>query len=212
MKSFKYLFYCLFSIFVFNSCSVILNFQDLPNPKGEYIIGTDLFDWEDKFRDEWFTKDKIDTRKITVQIWYPASEKSDSLYPYMDFPEIRVKSISKRINQPKGLVKPISTVKGNSYYKAPPIDEKFPLLLFSHGFGGYKTQNSIAIEALVSQGYVVASVDHTHDANITIFQDGNIINYNSEVLDNVPDNKFWDIRLPQVNTRSDKKLSHLSNV
>ena len=203
MKSFKYLFYCLFSIFVFNSCSVILNFQDLPNPKGKYIIGTELFDWEDKFRDEWFTKDKIDTRKITVQIWYPASEKSDSLYPYMDFPEIRVKSISKRINQPKGLVKPISTVKGNSYYKAPPIDKKFPLLLFSHGFGGYKTQNSIAIEALVSQGYVVASVDHTHDANITIFQDGNIINYNSEVLDDVPDNEFWDIRLPQVNTRSD---------
>ena len=70
---------------MFNSCSLILNFQDLPKPKGEYIIGTDVFMWEDTYRDEWFTKDKIDTRKIVVQIWYPASEKSDSLYPYMDY-------------------------------------------------------------------------------------------------------------------------------
>ena len=55
MKSFKYLFYCSFSILVFNSCSVILNFKDLPTPPGNYIVGTDIFDWEDKFRDEWFT-------------------------------------------------------------------------------------------------------------------------------------------------------------
>ena len=63
----------------FTSCSLILNFQDLPKPKGEYIIGTDIFNWEDTYRDEWFTKDKIDSRKIVVQVWYPASEKSDSL-------------------------------------------------------------------------------------------------------------------------------------
>ena len=78
MKSLLYLFF-----FLFSSCSLILNFRDLPKPEGEYIIGTDVFTWEDTYRDEWFTKDKIDTRKIVVQVWYPASEKSDSLYPYM---------------------------------------------------------------------------------------------------------------------------------
>ena len=117
------------SLFLFSSCSLILNFRDLPKPEGQYIIGTDVFTWEDTYRDEWFTKDKIDTRKIVVQIWYPASEKSDSLYPYMDNADIRIQSISERIGKGKGLIKPASQVKTNTYYKAKPIDEKFPLRL-----------------------------------------------------------------------------------
>ena len=202
MKIFKYLFYCLFIILIFNACSVILNFQDLPTPPGKYIVGTDVFDWEDKFRDEWFTKNKIDTRKIVVQIWYPASEKSDSLYPYMDYPEIRINSISKRIDKPKGFVKPAGSINGNSYFKAKPVNEKFPLIVFSHGLGGYKTQNSIAIETLVSQGYIVIAPDHTYDANITIFSDGSTIDYDSELPRDVSEQEFWNVRIPQINTRA----------
>ena len=185
-----------------NSCALILDFQDLPKPIGKYIIGTDVFDWEDKYRDEWFTPNKIDSRKISVQIWYPAIEKSDSLYPYLDHPELRIEAIANQINQSKNLVKPVTNVKGNSYYKAKPISKKFPLILFSHGFGGYKTQNMIAIEALVSRGYIVISADHTHDANITIFKNGNIVDHNFDILNNVPKEKFWDIRIPQINTRA----------
>ena len=79
-------------ILLFNSCALILDFQDLPKPIGDYSIGTDVFDWEDKYRDEWFTPNKIDSRKISVQIWYPAIEKSDSLYPYLDYPELRIEN------------------------------------------------------------------------------------------------------------------------
>ena len=189
-------------ILLFNSCALILDFQDLPKPIGNYIIGTDVFDWEDKYRDEWFTPNEIDSRKISVQIWYPAIEKSDSLYPYLDHPELRIEAIANQINQSKNLVKPVTNVKGNSYYKAKPINKKFPLILFSHGFGGYKTQNMIAIEALVSRGYIVISADHTHDANITIFKNGNIVDHNFDILNNVPKEKFWDIRIPQINTRA----------
>jgi len=202
MKSIKYLLYYLSIALLCTSCSIILNFQDLPEPKGKYIIGTDLFDWEDTFRDEWFTKDKIDTRKIVVQIWYPASEKSDSLYPYMDYPNIRINTLAERINKPKGLIKPASEVEGNSYYKATPIKEKFPLIIFSHGLGGYKTQNSIAIEALVSQGYIVIAPDHTYDASITIFSDEKTIDFQSGLENTVSPEEFWNVRIPQINTRA----------
>tara|TARA_Y100000590_G_scaffold433704_1_gene551050 strand:+ start:723 stop:1865 length:1143 start_codon:yes stop_codon:yes gene_type:complete len=202
MKLKTSIFLYLAIILMFTSCSLILNFQNLPEPEGQYIVGTDIFDWEDTYRDEWFTKDKIDTRKIVVQIWYPASEKSDSLYPYMDYPNIRINSISKRINQPKGFVKPVEKIKGNSYYKAKPINNKFPLVIFSHGLGGYKTQNSIAIEMLVSQGYIVIAPDHTYDANITIFNDGTIIDYQSDLPNNATPEEFWNVRLPQINTRA----------
>ena len=187
---------------MFNSCSLILNFQDLPKPKGEYIIGTDVFMWEDTYRDEWFTKDKIDTRKIVVQIWYPASEKSDSLYPYMDYQNLRIESIANRIGKSKAFIKPVGGVEGNSYFKAKPIDQKFPLILFSHGLGGYKTQNSINIESLVSQGYIVVAPDHTYDATITLFPDGTTAEFKAELPNDISPDEFWENRIPQLNTRS----------
>ena len=194
-------FYISISLFIC-SCSLILNFQDLPKPTGPHIIGTEVFTWEDTFRDEWFTKDKIDTRKIVVQIWYPATEPSDSLFPYMDYSDLRIKSIAERIDKSENFVKPISKITGNSYHKAKPINKKFPIVLFSHGLGGYKTQNTINIEALVSKGYIVIAPDHTYDATITIFEDGSSIDFKSGLPDEITPEEFWDVRIPQINTRS----------
>ena len=202
MRVIRKILFSLFILLIFNSCSLILNFQDLPKPKGEYIIGTDLFMWEDTYRDEWFTKDKIDSRKIVVQIWYPASEKSDSLYPYLDNRNLRIEAISKRIGKSKVFIKPIGNVKGNSYFKAKPVDKKFPLIIFSHGLGGYKTQNSINIESLVSKGYIVVAPDHTYDANITVYPDGTTVEFKSGLPDDISHDEFLDIRIPQLNTRA----------
>ena len=62
-----------FSLFI-TSCSMILNFKDLPDPNGSYYIGTETFTWEDSFRDEWFTKDKIDNyflKEVTMFLSNP---------------------------------------------------------------------------------------------------------------------------------------------
>ena len=203
MRNFNKILFPLLILIIFNSCSLILNFQDLPTPKGEYIIGTDVFMWEDTYRDEWFTKDKIDTRKIVVQIWYPASEKSDSLYPYMDHQNLRIESIANRIGKSKAFIKPVGGVEGNSYFKAKPIDQKFPLILFSHGLGGYKTQNSINIESLVSQGYIVVAPDHTYDATITVYPDGSTAEFKAGLPNDISPDEFWENRIPQLNTRSE---------
>ena len=203
MRNFNKILFSLFILIIFNSCSLILNFQDLPKPKGKYIIGTDVFMWEDTYRDEWFTKDKIDTRKIVVQIWYPASEKSDSLYPYMDHQNLRIESIANRIGKSKAFIKPVGGVEGNSYFKAKPIDQKFPLILFSHGLGGYKTQNSINIESLVSQGYIVVAPDHTYDATITVYPDGSTAEFKAGLPNDISPDEFWENRIPQLNTRSE---------
>tara|TARA_Y100001960_G_C14697969_1_gene840029 strand:+ start:298 stop:1455 length:1158 start_codon:yes stop_codon:yes gene_type:complete len=205
---YKITLYALFCFFIY-SCSVIIPLNNLPEPKGEYLIGTDIFSWEDTSRDEWFTKNKIDSRKIVVQIWYPAKEVSDSLYPYMDNAEIRLKALSKQLGVPEFAMKHAKDIKGNSYFKATPFsNKKFPLILFSHGLGGTKTQNSINIEELVSNGYIVVAPDHTYDASITIFDDGTKKEFDSglpvsELEGNIVTEKvFWETRLPQINTRA----------
>ena len=102
-----------FFTFFFYSCSIIIPLNDLPKPEGDYVIGTDIFNWEDTSRDEWFTKDKIDSRKIVVQVWYPAETKSDSIYPYMANADVRIEAISKQIGVPKSFMKKIKTIEGN---------------------------------------------------------------------------------------------------
>ena len=77
------------------------------------------------------------------------------------------------------------------------------MLLFSHGLGGMKNQNSIQIEALVQQGYIIVAPDHAYDANITVFNDGTIADFRSGSEGIHTEDQFWEYRLPQLQTRTD---------
>ena len=69
----KKIFLYIVSIVFIQNCSVFIPLRNLPNPDGEYIVGTDIIILEDKNRFETFTKETDDYRKIIVQIWYPAT-------------------------------------------------------------------------------------------------------------------------------------------
>jgi hypothetical protein len=47
-----------------------------------------------------------------------------------------------------------------------------PLALYSPGLGGNRDSSTVLVEQLVSRGYVVATIDHTHDASQVEFPDG----------------------------------------
>ena len=51
-------------------------------------------------------------------------------------------------------------------------ENHYPILLFSHGFNGFRNQNTFQVEELASQGYIVLSIDHTFDAAATVFPGG----------------------------------------
>ena len=76
---------CALILILFNGCSVLIPFKNLPKPDGSYSIGTDVFIMEDKNRSEFFTDDTSDYRKIIVQVWYPSIVLTDSIYPYLDY-------------------------------------------------------------------------------------------------------------------------------
>ena len=53
--------------------------------------------------------------------------------------------------------------------------ERFPVLVFSHGYTGFPAQNTPQMEELASRGYVVLSLSHTYDAGATVFPDGRVV-------------------------------------
>ena len=193
-------------IILFQNCS--LTFKNLPKPKSLYLVGTNTFTFEDHSRKEWFTEEEEDNRKIVVQVWYPAESKSDSLNPYMDNFDIKQEYIVQQLNIPKHLIKGLKNIKTNSFYDAKIINQEFPVVIFSHGLGGTKIQNSINIEALASSGYIVIAIDHSYDAFLTIFNNGESAEFKSglplhELKDKtVTEEIFWKTRLPQINTRA----------
>ena len=193
----------------FNACSIKL--KNFPEPTGRYKIGTDTFVFEDRSRLEWFTEKEDDYRTIAVQMWYPSENVSDSLFPYIDH-KIKMEHIAEQLNVSTKMLSGLEKVKTNSYFQSPIINKEFPVILFSHGLGGTKTQNSINIENLVSNGYIVIAVDHSYDALVTVLND-NIADFRSDPgwnteVDEVTEEEFWNVRLPQINTRA-KDISYL---
>ena len=196
-------------ILLFYNCSFIISLNDLPEPSGTLNVGTEIYYWTDESREEWFTEEVGDKRKIVAQIWYPTTSCSDeSVYSYVDDPKLRIKAIAKRLDIPKILLSDLKNVNSNACLNAPIMKNnygKFPLVIFSHGLGGMKVQNSIQIEDLVSNGYIVIAPDHAYDANITIFEDKSTADFKSGYPSsnvNITPEQFWKVRLPQINTRA----------
>ena len=175
----------------------------LPSPQGRDFVGTEIFHWVDSSRKEWFTKEKsTDYREIMAQIWYPgSSHQNKKVEPYMDFIKLRSKTIAAAGNLPSFFPSHLNLVKTNSYLKIPCRNEKdgLPTVVFSHGITGSRHLHQALFEHLSSNGYVVVALDHSYDCNLTIFPDGRVADYRSEITGH-PDS--IKIRNQQIMTRT----------
>ena len=175
----------------------------MPAPEGDFSIGSETFHWVDSSRLEWFTDENDnDVREIMVQAWYP-SENSDSIgtNSYMDFMNLRSKTLASAGKIPAFLPSHLDMISTNTRNDVACSNklEKYPVLIFSHGITGSRHLHQILFEHLASKGYIVFALDHSFDANLTIFPDGKIADYRSEITGH-PDSVL--IREKQINTRA----------
>ncbi len=172
----------LFALLLFSSCSVIVykvaDIQDINSVTGKYKIGTKRFLFIDSTRTNWYLEDyNKDFRKLMVQVWYPAKiEVYDKKSSYIDNQSALTHTIKNQgYGVPKILSDQIGSIECNSWEEPVPLlGNNFPILIFSHGHGGLRTQNTNQVEELVSHGYVVIAMDHTYDAGFVEFLDGEV--------------------------------------
>ena len=176
---------------------------NLPEPGGDFDVGTNTFHWVDSSRLEWFTnEDPDDLRQIMVQAWFPGKNQSNNKpEPYLDFIDLRAKTLASAGNIPEFFPSHLNYILTNSYKEIPLIesDSLFPILIFSHGITGSRHLHQVMYEYLASRGYVVIAPDHSYDANITIFPNLNYADYRSDITGH-PDSVH--IRSMQMNTRA----------
>jgi hypothetical protein len=140
----------------------------LPKPSGKYFVSVHYLHFTDENRIELFDNDLNRKREITVKGWYPTDEKSGSA-PYLLNADFAVKyrmmpEMFRDLKTNSGRDLPVSTK-----------EKKFPVLIFSHGFGEHFSQNSILMEELASHGYIIFSIAHHFECRFSFYPNGRVI-------------------------------------
>ena len=152
-----------------------------PEPTGQYNVGTTSYNFVDPERDEIYTEDENDNREITARVWYPSQDVTDAAPEAYLNPEL-TSGIASELEIPnedlQGVTQFLTT---NSVTDAPLAEDQseYPVLVFSHGFGGLPEFNTIKAEELASQGYVVVGINHTYDSTASVLSDGEIVSQSS---------------------------------
>lgn len=145
---------------------------------GPYKIGTLSFDWTDETRVETLSGTTGGKRRIMVQVWYPAAPAAGAQTgPYLNDLVASSAALSKPLKIPAFLLGHLSLARTQSYPNAPVAagSERFPVLIFSHGWTGIRVQNTYQMEELASHGYIVFAPEHAYGAAVTTFSDGTTI-------------------------------------
>ncbi len=137
----------------------------LPEPTGKLKVGSRWIVLTDSSREEALTPEPGDHRRVVVRVWYPADSVLGEADSYIEEPVAR--AIATGLKLPGIVLSHLTLVPTHAYRRAwlPATPARFPLILFSHGYAiGTESQNTVQMEELASQGFVVASIDHPYEA------------------------------------------------
>ena len=171
----------------------------LPPLTGDFDIGIQSYHLVDSSREEYFTSEPEDNREMMIQIWYPTEKSTPGdIYEYMDpitFQWLKTQSPIPLFTIPSHAYQFINPHAKLNASIACTID-CYPVIIFSHGYDGVYQIYTSFIEDLVSNGFVVVSINHPYVAGITVFPDGETIEI-AEVPDENTTN-FFDMSLRSV--------------
>ena len=138
----------------------------VPPPSGGSLVGTREMRLVDSSRLDPFRSDGS-KRELLVRFWYPTSVASGCVAAPYTSPQVW-----SYLSTLVGVALPNVTT--HSCLNAPVAAGSHPVVTLTHGFTGTYTDYTFLAEDLASRGYVVTSVDHTHEATAVEFPDGRL--------------------------------------
>jgi hypothetical protein len=173
---------------------ILLPVPRIPAPSGPFQVGTRIIEMIDESRKEIYSG-KDEPRRYMIQVWYPADVKeTDERAPWMERADIFAPAIATYIDLPAFFLDHLALAEIPAYKDADVAksDEKFPVILFSHGWNGFNAQNAGQALELASHGYIVIGIQHTYGAVVTVFPDGTIAPNNPNALPADPDDPNYE--------------------
>jgi dienelactone hydrolase len=92
--------------------------------------------------------------------------------------------MSRYLHFPPFFLDHVRYVRTDSYLDAPLSNARpsYPVLVYSHGWNGFRNLDTSLMQELASYGYVVVSVEHTYGAMVSVFPDGRVAYNNPDAL------------------------------
>ena len=142
----------------------------LPAPQGPYAVGVTAFTLVDPERDDAVFGVTGRPREIYVQVWYPAERLGSASAP-------RARTLWRELYRPPFfdvLFGYLGGIETHSFEGLPlaMASDRYPAIVFSPSLGGIAEQNTLLMEHLASNGYVVFGVTHPHFGLFTTYADG----------------------------------------
>lgn len=174
----------LIVVAVSTALPILLPVPRIPAPSGPFQVGTRIIEMIDESRRELYSG-KDEPRRYMIQAWYPADVKeTDERAPWMERADIFAPAIATYIDLPAFFLDHLALAQIPAYKNAvvAESDEKFPVILFSHGWNGFNAQNAGQALELASHGFIVIGIQHTYGAVVTVFPDGTVAPNNPNAL------------------------------
>jgi predicted dienelactone hydrolase len=151
---------------------------ELPAPTGKSPVGTARWVVSDPSRNETFAPGK---REIEVIAWYPAAAPSLSPAPYIRDGMEEVLSFA-RLAKLGDAFNGLQSVKTHATLNAAPAatSEKFPVIVFQHGYTGLPSSHTALMEDLASHGWAVLHVVHPYEATGAMMANGYVATFTNE--------------------------------
>jgi pimeloyl-ACP methyl ester carboxylesterase len=162
---------------------LILPVPLMPAPTGSMPVGTVSFELIDRERDEIYGDVPGGPRTFMVQVWYPAADTVGlTTDVWTDNFDVVAPAAARRLGLPSWFLSHTRYTHANSYRTAPLGGGTFPVIIYSHGWSGFRSVAVTQMEALASNGYVVIAPDHTYGAVATMLANGEVIERDPDAL------------------------------
>jgi hypothetical protein len=141
----------------------------LPAPTGPYRLGTVSLHLIDTSR-----PDPVTGRyhELMASVWYPSTPDARRYPATAWLQEVPMRALLADNDLPVDVIAAPLTA-GRDGAPALRALGRRPIIVFSHGAQGHRSETTIIVQELASHGYVVVTVDSTHDAFIE-FPDGRL--------------------------------------
>lgn len=151
----------------------------LPQAQGSYSIGSKTYHLVNEQTSKLLTPQSNDHRPMTIQVWYPSDQDTSQLdpLPYIEDAETLLPALTQEVGIPEFTLNYLQRVQSHAYVNLPLTtkQEKLPVVIFLSGNLGFKAVNTLQMEFLAANGFVVISVDQARIATGVKGQNGQVI-------------------------------------
>lgn len=180
---------------------VAMPVRDLPEPTGPHAVGTVSYDLVDRSREDPYSE-PTRPRTIRVQLWYPAQIETTAAgntprrSPWMPDGIEQIRAIVRSNEFPFFLWDHTVRIRASAWTAAAVATansaagtasataDSLPIVIVSHGWGGYRGLHTDVAEELASYGYLVVAPEHVYGAAATLLDDGRLHPQRKEILPN----------------------------